>query len=134
MLTFIEAAIATTGEAADDVPAPTRQRQVRHLAAEIDALRWQEAGACRDADLRLFFSPDGGEDSGVEPAAERRRRLRKAIRVCEQCPVRQLCRSYALEHGEKFGVWGGLTETERRRIRSQAHERAQGVEQFGEAA
>ena len=31
-----------------------------------------------------------------------------------------ICRSYALEHGEKFGVWGGLTETERRRIRSQA--------------
>jgi WhiB family transcriptional regulator, redox-sensing transcriptional regulator len=134
MLTFMTAATATTGEAADEASAPTRQRQVRHLATEIDALRWQEAGACRDADLRLFFSPDGDEESGVEPAAERRRRLRKAIRICEQCPVRQVCRRYALENGEKFGVWGGLTETERRRIRSQAHERAHDAERFGEAA
>ena len=110
----------------------------RRLAPEIDALRWQEAGACRDADLRLFFSPDGDDETGTERAAERRRRIRKAIGICEQCPVRQLCRRYALENGEKFGVWGGLTETERRRIRSQAHEGARdqprNAEEFGEVA
>jgi WhiB family redox-sensing transcriptional regulator len=110
----------------------------RRLSTEIDALRWQEAGACRQADLRLFFSPDGDEDSGTELAVERRRRLRQAIRICEQCPVRLVCRRYALENGEKFGVWGGLTETERRRIRSLAHEerheRLRDAEELGEAA
>jgi len=120
--------------AADETAAPARQRRERHLANEIDALRWQADGACRDADLGLFFSPDGDDETRVERAAERRRRLRQAIRICEQCPVRQVCRRYALENGEKFGVWGGLTETERRRIRSQAHERAHDAERFGEAA
>jgi WhiB family redox-sensing transcriptional regulator len=99
----------------------TRPRQVRRLATEISALGWQEAGACRDADLALFFSPDA-ETAGVEDAVERRRRLRQAKRICGQCPVRLLCGRYALEHGEKFGVWGGLTETERRRMRSLGHQ------------
>ena len=106
----------------------------RRLATEIDALHWQESGACRDADLRLFFSPDGDEESGIEPALERRRRLRKAIGICEQCPVRLVCRRYALENGEKFGVWGGLTETERRRIRSQAAQDSQAGTARAEAA
>jgi WhiB family redox-sensing transcriptional regulator len=114
----------------------------RQLATEIDALNWQEAGACRDADLRLFFSPDGDDATSTERAVERRRRIREAIRICEQCPVRQVCRRYALENGEKFGVWGGLTETERRRLRSQAQEQAHGrpgdrrggTERLGEAA
>jgi WhiB family transcriptional regulator, redox-sensing transcriptional regulator len=94
--------------------------QIRRFATEVAALSWQEAGACRDADLALFFSPDGDDDSTSERAGERRRRLRQAVQVCQQCPVRLVCRRYALEHGEKFGVWGGLTETERRRIRSRA--------------
>jgi WhiB family redox-sensing transcriptional regulator len=92
-------------------------------------LGWQEAGACRDADLALFFSPDTELRGGVEQAAERRRRLRQAKRICGQCPVRLLCARYALENGEKFGVWGGLSETERRRLRSRSRS-----EQFGEAA
>jgi len=99
---------------------PASMLQTRRFATEVAALGWQEAGACRDADLALFFSPDGDDDSTAERAAERRRRLREAIRICGQCPVLVVCRRYALEHGEKFGVWGGLTETERRRIRSQA--------------
>jgi WhiB family transcriptional regulator, redox-sensing transcriptional regulator len=97
----------------------------RRFSTEVAALSWQEAGACRDADLTLFFSPDGDDDGSAERAAERRRRLRQAIQICQECPVRQVCRRYALEHGEKFGVWGGLTETERRRIRSRAFEAAQ---------
>ena len=101
---------------------------LRRFSAEISALGWQEAGACRDADLALFFSPDT-EATGVEDAAERRRRLRQAKRVCGQCQVRLLCGRYALEHGEKFGVWGGLSETERRRLRSQGS-----VQSLGKAA
>ena len=101
----------------------------RRFAGEVEALSWQAAGACRNADLALFFSPDPELSGGVEDAAERRRRLRQAKRICGECQVQQLCGSYALEHGEKFGVWGGLTETERRRLRSQDN-----AARFGEAA
>ena len=68
---------------------------------------------CRDADLGLFFGPA----NAMEGTAERRRRLLEAKRICEQCPVLAVCRRYALENGEKFGVWGGLSESERRRLR-----------------
>jgi WhiB family transcriptional regulator, redox-sensing transcriptional regulator len=63
-------------------------------------------GACRGADPDLFF-PDRGES--LEPA--------KA--VCAECVVRDECLEFALAAGERFGVWGGTSERERRRIRRQ---------------
>jgi WhiB family redox-sensing transcriptional regulator len=67
---------------------------------------WMLHGACRD-DPDLFY-PDRGGD------------IRKAKRICRGCPVRQPCLDYALERGERFGVWGGLSERERRRLRRRA--------------
>jgi WhiB family redox-sensing transcriptional regulator len=74
------------------------------------ALDWQLQGACRGAEQSVFFAPD----SGKEERRDRLRRLVAAKRVCAQCPVREPCRSYALENEEEFGVWGGLSEVERR--------------------
>jgi WhiB family redox-sensing transcriptional regulator len=45
---------------------------------------------------------------------ERIRLEQAAKKICERCPVLAECRSYALEREERFGVWGGLTEAERR--------------------
>ena len=69
------------------------------------AARWRELAACRGADLSLFF-PERGESA--EPAR----------RVCAACPVRQPCLDYAITNGIVHGIWGGLTERERRALRS----------------
>lgn len=84
----------------------------RRRGPELSALAWQQHGACRTADGAAFFSPD---QAGEAPAV-RLRRLVQAKRVCASCPVRLSCRSYALENEEEFGVWGGLSETERKHL------------------
>jgi WhiB family redox-sensing transcriptional regulator len=67
---------------------------------------WMEEAACANSDPDLFF-PERG-DSVVEAKA-----------VCRGCPVRAECLEYALERGEKYGLWGGLSVRERRKIRAQ---------------
>jgi WhiB family redox-sensing transcriptional regulator len=69
------------------------------------AARWRELAACRGADLNLFF-PERGESAGP------------ARRVCAACPVRQPCLDYAITNRITHGIWGGLTERERRALRS----------------
>jgi WhiB family transcriptional regulator, redox-sensing transcriptional regulator len=68
--------------------------------------RWQERANCLGVDPDLFF-PERGAST------------REAKGVCRGCEVRLECLEYALEHGEKFGIWGGLSERERRRVRRQ---------------
>jgi WhiB family redox-sensing transcriptional regulator len=78
----------------------------RSLAAPARfAARWRELAACRGTDLEVFF-PGRGESAG--PA-----RL-----VCAACPVRQACLDYAITNRIAYGIWGGLTERERRALRS----------------
>ncbi len=78
----------------------------RNLAAPARfAARWRELAACRGADLDLFF-PSRGEPAG--PARQ----------VCAACPVRQQCLDYAITNRVVHGIWGGLTERERRALRS----------------
>ncbi|HEV7209083.1 MAG TPA: WhiB family transcriptional regulator [Mycobacteriales bacterium] len=71
---------------------------------------WQLQGACRQADGELFFHPYG------EREPSRSRRERDAQAVCARCPVLVRCRAYALAAQEPYGVWGGLTETDRQHI------------------
>ena len=74
----------------------------RSLAAPARfAARWRELAACHGADLNLFF-PERGESA--EPARQ----------VCAVCPVRQPCLDYAITNRITHGIWGGLTERERR--------------------
>jgi WhiB family redox-sensing transcriptional regulator len=78
----------------------------RNLAAPARfAARWRELAACRGADLGLFF-PGRGEPAG--PARQ----------VCAACPVRQPCLDYAITNRINHGIWGGLTEQERRTLQS----------------
>ena len=59
---------------------------------------------------------------GVDPDLffpERGASTKEAKEVCRGCVVREDCLEYALSHGEKFGIWGGMSERERRRLRRQ---------------
>ena len=64
------------------------------------AWQWQRLGACRGMDSAVFFHPDG------ERNPSRARRTARAKEVCHRCPVMDLCREFALETREPFGVWG----------------------------
>jgi WhiB family redox-sensing transcriptional regulator len=73
---------------------------------------WQVYANCLGVDPDLFF-PERGAST------------REAKEVCRGCIVKDDCLEYALASGEKFGIWGGMSERERRRIRRQrAQERA----------
>ena len=65
---------------------------------------WKQYGACTTADPDLFFPKRGGDTD-------------KAKAICASCQCRKACLEYALRHGEKFGIWGGLSERERRVLR-----------------
>ena len=65
---------------------------------------WRLEGLCAETDPEAFFPEKGGS-------------TRDAKRVCAGCPVRMECLEYALGNDERFGIWGGLSERERRRVR-----------------
>jgi WhiB family redox-sensing transcriptional regulator len=69
-----------------------------------DALSWQERALCAQTDPEAFFPEKGGS-------------TRDAKKVCVGCDVRGECLEYALEHDERFGIWGGLSERERRKFK-----------------
>nr|WP_236581646.1 WhiB family transcriptional regulator [Rhodococcus sp. T7] len=70
---------------------------------------WREAAACRGIESSVFFSPD------AERGQARTRRESQARRICQDCPALSRCRDHALATGEPYGIWGGMTETDRRR-------------------
>ncbi len=72
-----------------------------------DPLAWQEDALCAQTDPEAFFPEKGGS-------------TRDAKRICAQCTVRAECLEYALKNDERFGIWGGLSERERRRLRRRA--------------
>jgi WhiB family transcriptional regulator, redox-sensing transcriptional regulator len=69
-----------------------------------DAHSWQERALCAETDPEAFFPEKGGSP-------------REAKRICTGCEVRAECLEYALANDERFGIWGGLSERERRRMR-----------------
>ena len=70
---------------------------------------WRADAACRDVDPELFF-PDGDIRSA-------RAQLKTAKLICRGCPVSATCLNWALASGQEAGIWGGLTEDERRGLR-----------------
>jgi WhiB family redox-sensing transcriptional regulator len=74
---------------------------------DVDELGWQDQALCAQTDPEAFFPEKGGS-------------TREAKRVCRSCEVRAECLEYALEHDERFGIWGGMSERERRRLKRQA--------------
>jgi len=75
--------------------------------AEVEEMEWQEQALCAQTDPEAFFPEKGGS-------------TREAKRVCASCEVRADCLEYALGHDERFGIWGGLSERERRRLKRAA--------------
>ncbi|MGH2821285.1 MAG: WhiB family transcriptional regulator [Actinomycetota bacterium] len=74
-----------------------------------DGAAWREHAACLSYPAVLFFGLDD-----AETPAERRVREEEAKRICLGCAVREECLDYALTTREPYGIWGGLTEIERR--------------------
>ncbi|WP_104117872.1 WhiB family transcriptional regulator [Arthrobacter sp. B1805] len=70
-------------------------------------LSWQADALCAQTDPEAFFPEKGGS-------------TRDAKKVCGSCMVKSECLEYALENDERFGIWGGLSERERRRLRKRA--------------
>jgi WhiB family transcriptional regulator, redox-sensing transcriptional regulator len=75
----------------------------------VEERTWQLRAACRGPESSLFFPPTYAERKDERDAREGR-----AKAICAICPVRPECLEYALRVGEQHGIWGGLTEAERR--------------------
>ena len=75
--------------------------------ADEGALGWQERALCAQTDPEAFFPEKGGS-------------TREAKKVCRILEVRSECLEYAPAHDGRFGIWGGLSERERRRLKKRA--------------
>lgn len=71
---------------------------------------WMSEAVCASVDPELWFPPKSGSSA---PA----KRICNGFRGSPPCPVMAECLSYALDHDERFGVWGGKSERERNRMR-----------------
>ncbi|MFH8669683.1 WhiB family transcriptional regulator [Streptomyces anulatus] len=78
---------------------------------------WRLHAACREEDPDLFF-PIGSTGPAVVQTEE-------AKAVCRTCPVRAACLEWALENKQDSGVWGGLSENERRSLKRRSRRRAE---------
>ena len=111
--------VATTPPLVRPVVSPPKQRP--HLSLIPDAMKlpisyleevsedggelvWQRKALCAQTDPEAFFPEKGGS-------------TREAKRICLGCEVKDACLEYALENEERFGIWGGLSERERRRLK-----------------
>ena len=74
---------------------------------DVDDQGWQDRALCAQTDPESFFPEKGGS-------------TREAKRVCRSCEVKGECLDYALENDERFGIWGGMSERERRRLKRAA--------------
>ena len=77
------------------------------MGLEADLQSWQERALCAETDPEAFFPEKGGS-------------TREAKKICTGCEVKAECLEYALANDERFGIWGGLSERERRRLRRRA--------------
>ena len=73
---------------------------------------WRHRAACRDVDPELFF-PIGNSGPALL-------QIQEAKQVCARCTVRTQCLDWALETGQDAGVWGGMSEEERRALKRRA--------------
>lgn len=87
---------------------------MRHIPVEvltalttIQSQTWREDALCREVDPDTWFPEKGGT-------------TKPAKRICVRCEVQTECREYALGANERFGVFGGLSESERRKLLGRA--------------
>ncbi|MCA1984051.1 WhiB family transcriptional regulator [Nocardioides nematodiphilus] len=82
-------------------------RELLLLEPTTDDGGWQERALCAQTDPEAFFPEKGGS-------------TREAKKVCQTCDVRDDCLESALMNDERFGIWGGLSERERRKLKKRA--------------
>lgn len=99
---FSDAGFTSTGEEKQGAERMELKAYLKSVALTW-AEPWMSEGICASTDPEAFF-PEVGI-SGKE-----------AKQVCLGCPVREICLQYALQHKEKFGIWGGKSERDRRKI------------------
>lgn len=78
-----------------------------YASPDSDDLAWQAEALCAQTDPEAFFPEKGGS-------------TRDAKKICGGCEVKAQCLDYALENDERFGIWGGLSERERRKLKKRA--------------
>ncbi len=85
-------------EAIDDQPAPT------DAIVQDDFMKRRETAVCAEIDPEIFFPEKGGS-------------TKLAKKICrDSCELTEECLNYALKNHERFGIWGGLSERERRKV------------------
>lgn len=92
-----------------NISASARPKNVDPVKARVSSSRYtsvQERGSCAETDPEAFFPEKGGS-------------TKEAKRICDSCEVRIECLEYALDNNERFGIWGGLSEKERRRLKKE---------------
>lgn len=87
---------------------PTTDDLAALLGYDPDVADWRVSAVCAQTDPGLFY-PDKGESA------------RPGKKVCTGCPVRAQCLQWALKHDERHGIWGGLSDRERRRLKRRHH-------------
>ncbi len=92
--------------------------------SERSVLAWRRDAACHDVETGVFFPEPEAEAPMVAVA--------KAI--CAACPVREACLNFAMTSRQDDGIWGGLDENERRRLRRRRQEAARTARRAGQAA
>lgn len=116
--TLEDAATAFLSEHDDEAPGTARELSAAETVwiglrpgledfSDEGELGWQSDALCAQTDPEAFFPEKGGS-------------TRDAKRVCGACNVKAQCLEYALANDERFGIWGGLSERERRRLRKRA--------------
>jgi WhiB family redox-sensing transcriptional regulator len=90
-------------------PSSDTEAEAHRLTRRLDSMtsregvEWQDDALCAQTDSEMFFPEKGGS-------------TRDAKKVCSACEVREKCLEYALFTGQRYGIWGGLSERERRRM------------------
>lgn len=101
--------------ASEEHPSKNTSKTTKAVASKLASLdtdaRWQDRAACKGMDPTIFFGPEHAEN-----VKEKRDREDAAKEVCMTCPVKHDCLEYALEAREAYGIWGGLTELERKAL------------------
>ena len=72
----------------------------------LQPVEWQANARCSEVDPEIFFPERGGSSKAARA-------------VCNKCDVRMQCLEYALNNKEQFGIWGGTSERERRKLRKE---------------
>ena len=99
--------VSASERTADGGPGGQGFAGLRSTGLEAEAQSWQEQALCAETDPEAFFPEKGGS-------------TREAKKICTGCEVKAQCLEYALSNDERFGIWGGLSERERRRLRRAA--------------